>query len=391
MFLGVASLWKHPESKYWFACITLPDGRRTKRSTKTTDRKLAEAIAHRFEEATRRKATEGQARRVLGDIYQMIHGERLGSATIAEYFERWQERKKIEVKPRTFERYAIIARKFVAFLGTRAEEDLSLLSSAHVTAYRDAAAKRLSPATANGELKVIRVALQQALRDGLIESNPANRVTAINRREDNKAERRGFTLPELKSILAHCDGEWRGLVLFGLYTGQRLSDLARLTWQNVDIERSEIRFVTGKTGRRQIIPLAAPLARYLTDSLPAGEPKAPLFPRSAAFVARSPTGKVSTLSEQFRSILVVAGMVSARERGQNVGGGHSNKRQLSEISFHSLRHSATSLMKNAGISSAIVQDVIGHDSPAVSAHYTHIEDEAKRQAVNSIPDLNTLL
>jgi hypothetical protein len=30
-------------------------------------------------------------------------------------------------------------------------------------------------------------------------------------------------------------------------------------------------------------------------------------------------------------------------------------------------------MKNAGISPAIVQEFIGHDSPAINAHYTHIE------------------
>ena len=45
-------------------------------------------------------------------------------------------------------------------------------------------------------------------------------------------------------------------------------------------------------------------------------------------------------------------------------------------------------MKNAGISPAIVQDIIGHDSPAVSAHYTHIEESAKRKAIGAMPDLS---
>ena len=60
---------------------------------------------------------------------------------------------------------------------------------------------------------------------------------------------------------------------------------------------------------------------------------------------------------------------------------------MNELSFHALRHTATSLMKNAGVSSAIVQEFIGHDSPAINAHYTHIETSALRKAAESLPDV----
>jgi hypothetical protein len=44
-------------------------------------------------------------------------------------------------------------------------------------------------------------------------------------------------------------------------------------------------------------------------------------------------------------------------------------------------------MKNAGISAGIVQDIIGHESAAVSANYTHIDEQAKRKAVAAMPDI----
>ena len=47
------------------------------------------------------------------------------------------------------------------------------------------------------------------------------------------------------------------------------------------------------------------------------------------------------------------------------GKGRDSRRAFNEISFHALRHTATSLMKNAGVSPAIVADIIGHDSPAI--------------------------
>lgn len=44
-------------------------------------------------------------------------------------------------------------------------------------------------------------------------------------------------------------------------------------------------------------------------------------------------------------------------------------------------------MKNAGVSPAIVVDIIGHDSAEMGTHYTHIESAAKRKALDTMPDL----
>ena len=57
------------------------------------------------------------------------------------------------------------------------------------------------------------------------------------------------------------------------------------------------------------------------------------------------------------------------------------------LTFHSLRHSATLILKNAGVSPAVVQEFIGHDSKAVSQNYTHIEMEAMRRATDLMPDV----
>jgi len=94
---------------------------------------------------------------------------------------------------------------------------------------------------------------------------------------------RPFTLAEIKRILKACGDnvEWRGLILFGLYLGQWLGDLAKLTWRAANLETSEIAFTTRKTGRRIVLPLVQPLVDYLS-ALPAGDnPNAFIFPNSA--------------------------------------------------------------------------------------------------------------
>jgi integrase len=173
--------------------------------------------------------------------------------------------------------------------------------------------------------------------------NPAVRVAVLKLR--GKSARRGFTLPEIKRILKACgdDAEWRGLVLFGLYLGQRLGDLAKLTWRAVDLDSGEVAFTARKTGRRIVLPLVQPLVDYLS-ALPASDnPNAYIFPRAAS------AKRTGALSNQFREILVAAGLVEPRNH-ESKGKGRSHAREPSELSFHSLRHSAVTMLKAAGVS-----------------------------------------
>jgi integrase len=67
----------------------------------------------------------------------------------------------------------------------------------------------------------------------------------------------------LKQLLKVVDDEWRGMILFGFYIGQRLGDIAGITRQKLDLKREEVKLRTDKTGRLQILPLAAPLLKYV--------------------------------------------------------------------------------------------------------------------------------
>jgi hypothetical protein len=53
-------------------------------------------MAAQWEDAACRRITEAQARRVLSDIHEQIHGERLASPSVIEYVVQWLGRKKGE-------------------------------------------------------------------------------------------------------------------------------------------------------------------------------------------------------------------------------------------------------------------------------------------------------
>jgi integrase len=293
-------------------------------------------------------------------------------------------RKKPEIEPPSYQSYSRKSQHFLGWLGLRADRQITLITRADILAFRKAELERVAPQTANDEIKWLRMVFKTAREDGDLQDNPVDGVRPAKKRGSTSAGRRAFTLPELRRVIERADDEWRSLIFFGLYTGQRLGDLARLTWQNVDLERDEIRFVTGKTRRQMIIPIAAPLQENI-ETLAAGEdPHQRLHPRAFASVEKS--GKVSTLSRQFYELLADAGLAAPKvHRRLETEPGRNGRRTLSEVSFHSLRHTATSLMKNAGISPAIVQDIIGHESAAISAHYTHVDEETKRKAIALLP------
>jgi integrase len=157
-----------------------------------------------------------------------------------------------------------------------------------------------------------------------------------------------------------------------------------MTWNNVDMVRQEIRLRTTKTSRRTILPIAKPLLEYLMELPGSDDPRQPLFPRAFQIMAASKHS--GTLSNQFHRVLAAAGLVRERSH-QSAGKGRDVRRQTSEISFHSLRHTATSLLKGAGISDAVAQEFIGHQSSAISRHYTHIEISALREAAERLPNL----
>jgi integrase len=116
-------------------------------------------------------------------------------------------------------------------------------------------------------------------------------------------------------------------MLTAVYTGQRLGDITLLTWQQVDIQRKTISFVTQKTGKRLCLSLAKPLHEFL-ETLPlSDDPKAYVFPKAAA-LAEKHTGTIST--KFYDKILAPAGLVSVRPKAEAAknGKGRDGKRNL---------------------------------------------------------------
>jgi integrase len=403
----MASLWRHPKSDFFVACFSVhvPAGaiQRWKRSIKTTDRKSAQRIADVLEDAGRGTMSEADinaftqkihdartrnaAARVLGDVFRAVEGREIGAGSLRAFATSWVESVRGELAAQSYLRYRHAIEKFLEFLGTKGDRDVMSFGPRDdelLTQFRDGLAGRVSVPTVNTTLRIVKQMFKVASHRYRIDS-PGRLVGPLKSRMSDHSKRRAFTLPEIGRILHEVRGsEWEGIILAGLYTGQRLGDLATLRWENVDLVRRELTFTARKTNRHVVMPVAQPLLDYLLTRESVDSATEFVFPKAAGHVIRSKSEHVGRLSNQFYDILARTGLVRRRSYRNERDETTSRRRKINEISFHSFRHTATSLLKNAGIPQAVVMDIIGHESRAISQLYTHVGEPEKRHAIAAL-------
>ncbi len=390
LFPIMASILTRQDSRFFIASFQDAQGRWLKRSTKvpltpkpgdkqrSADlKRSALAIAHEFETAARTQRTARQTREVIADLHESLTKEHLPQRSVRDAVASWLARKAPEVADATIVFYRASMAKFLSFIGDAAADgDFNLVTRDTVTRYRNDMAAKLSPVSVNHDLAALRQLCKDARRDGVLISDPAEFVDKVKKAK-NETPRRPFSREELAKVLAGANDEWRSMVMFGLYTGQRLGDIASFRWDYLDMKAGVIVFTSAKTGRNMTIPIAAPLRQHIEGMT---QTKGLIHPSVFALTR-------SARSNQFAVLLADVGLRSKTPYEESHGNGRNTSRGSNDLSFHCLRHTAVTLLKEAGVSAAFVMEIIGHDSVAMSQHYTHIGIEALAGAMAKMPDV----
>lgn len=379
--LGMASVRRKPGSKYFYACYTAADGTQQQKSTKSTDRKTAQKIANALEEGYQQKSTTTKLRENFNKLSEDIGAKLNLGITLRQYAQRWLSEIEGEPGRGTFTRYTQIVRDSLAALGGAADLPVDEIERWHFVQLRQSVKARTSAKNANIYMKVWRRIGRAAVDDDICEKDPVRKVKSLAIPESDRIDRRPFTDEELAMLKAVLTGEWQLIVKFGEFTGQRLGDVTYCTWEQLNLDTRIWAFKSLKTGRNMRVPLAPELAEAIKQLNPIKK-SGPLFPVAFA-TKRGTDGESRKLSGQFRRFMEKAGIVPKRSK-RNTGNGHGRKRRTSELCFHSLRHNATSNLRNAGVAEAVVMDIIGHDSEPISRGYTHIPDEVKLAEIEKL-------
>jgi integrase len=368
--------------KVWYAVFRIGGkqkwvklGAVTKELTKAKAKRLADV----YQRAAEGKESAQNIRASLESVLQSVYGnDEARSSTVKEFCQSWLSRN----QPASIASklaYGNTVERFLTFLGSKGNQGISRLKRADLEAFREHAREGRAPSTTNRHVQILKAIFKDAHKDGYTPEDIGLYVDKVKSAR-SASRRRPFTVSELEAVLEHADPEWQSLIRFGLYTGQRLGDLASLTWSNIDLARNEIRLVTKKNGTRMTIPIAPTLLDHILTLPSSDRPGTPIHPR-AYEVLRTHQGRAGLLSNWFVDLLHDAGL---RER-VNHGAKKGVSRASSEISFHCLRHTYVSMFKDAGVSQATALALTGHSSATISALYTHVDPESLRRGVASLP------
>jgi integrase len=377
----MASVGKYDKSSpFFYAAFTDPLGRRLKKSTGQTSKSRALEVARTWEkaseEARQQRLTEARAREVISELMRSVGGESLTVFTVEQWFDHFVNQKKKSRAAATAKRHAQTMRDFMEFLGHRAKLNIAAITSRDIASFRDHRhSLGLAPATLNIDVAILSSAFNAALRQGHISVNPCLAIEPLK----NKPQRKGvFTPEQVAALLKTAESDWRSLIMVAFYTGQRLLDCANLRWRDVDLvsDIKTIRFQVRKSGAEIVTVIHPSLENYLLSLSAPETDDEYIFPTLAE-------RRSSVLSNQFRKIMERAHLEHREIRKRISKGGRS----VAALSFHSLRHSFSSILANAGVSEERRMALTGHRSRDMHQRYSHHELEQLQKAVALLPTL----
>jgi integrase/recombinase XerD len=196
---------------------------------------------------------------------------------------------------------------------------------------------------------------------GLVRAAPEKKLPVI------------LSLAEVRQILAGVRLSRYRICLSTIYScGLRLQEGTNLRVADIDSARQMIHVRHGKGAKDRYVPLPQRTLALLRQYWTTHRNPVLLFPaegrnHSALTQATEPMSK-SSLQKAFRAALKASG---------------NNKR----ASVHTLRHSWATHLLEAGVNLRLIQEWLGHSSPATTSVYTHLTVKATQlgaAAINQI-------
>ena len=182
------------------------------------------------------------------------------------------------------------------------------------------------------------------------------------------SKRRDLTDAEVRTILAHADDDLRQLCVIMLYTGLRLGDACQLKQADVDMDKGVISTIPIKTrrhGTRVTIPIH-PALRAELERMDDGE-----YVNARNAHAYQTGNMQDRMSALFEKSGIETSIVENGKRKTITGA-------------HAFRHTFISRAINSGMDPLLVQQIVGHSSIDMTAHYTHIKTETIRKGIEGL-------
>jgi len=300
---------------------------------------------------------------------------------VAQFFERWlADTIAPSRRAKTYRSYEQIARcHLIPDLG---RVQLAKLEPQQVqTLLKRKQAEGLSARTVAYIRAVLRQALNQALRWGLVARNVAALV------EPPKVEHFRITPlspAQTTAFLETAKGErLEALYRVALSLGLRQGEALGLRWEDIDLEGRTLRVAVALQAANGTLTLVEPKTENARRTLPL--PLA-LVAALRAHRARQAEERLKLGEHWHDHGLVFCTRFGTPIHPRNlIRSFHALRKRagLPSPRFHDLRHSCLSLLAAQGIPARVAMEIAGHSDIRLTQNvYTHVYDEAKQQAAD---------
>lgn len=222
------------------------------------------------------------------------------------------------------------------------------------------AGRKLAKNTQQHYFNRLGVALNEAVRRGLIAGNPTRRLTKAQRPKGHTAARAYLTFDELRVLAATESPSFatKQAFLFSCFCGLRLCDVKRLSWRDIKTMSDgskQIEIRQQKTDEMLYLPLSENALKWLPER-------------------QRGTDKVF----QLLSMRMIENHLKAWVSAAGID---------KHITFHCARHTFATLELTFGADIYHVSKLLGHTNVKTSQVYANVINENKKKAVNLIPTL----
>ena len=264
------------------------------------------------------------------------------STSLAELLDRYQR----EIT--TQKRGAAMERTHLRIIGQDpvAHGFISGITGKELTAYKNRRLKAVSASTLNRELNILSHVFTVAAQEWHIHLPWGNPVRLVSRpRVDDKRERRLVSDEQARLLTAarsYGNGEIACVITWAIETAMRRGEIAAMRWEHLDRKARVFLIPETKTGTPRRVPLSV-AALGVLDGLP-----------------RRLDGRVfsvhsASISRAFAETCKAAG--------------------IEGLTFHDLRHEATSRLFEKGLNPMQVAAITGHKTLQMLKRYTHLRAE----------------
>jgi integrase len=251
-------------------------------------------------------------------------------------------------------------KELLAAFGDVSLSDVTELSIERFKRTRGAAK---APGTVNRELATLRHFFTCAIDWHWTDTRPKIRML-----KESPGRVRWLSDAERARLYAELPVRFKRVVLAAALCGQRLGNIVALTRDRVDVQNRTLSIPKTKSGKRHDVPISEALAAVIAEAIADGDAQAKrreVEPPVHVFLSRLGRPYTSSgVSGFFRKCVEVAG--------------------VTDFHFHDLRHDFATRVRRAGHGLDVVQDLLGHATPAMTQRYAHIGADELHRAVASV-------